>query len=94
MECLRNDESREVNHHGTAMEVNGDQKLFKKSNKIMDDENIRMEATRIMNIDRSRSSFYMKLGEIAAMKGIPIVIVTFSSVYWSYGLYHYFYPAI
>ena len=94
MECLRNDESREVNHHGTAMEVNGDQKLFKKSNKIMDDENIRMEATRIMNIDRSRSSFYMKLCQFAAMRGIPIVLLTFSTVYWSFGLYSFFYPSV
>ena len=91
MECLRDDEMREVNHHGTSMEVDGDQKLFK--NKVMDGENITKEASRIIN-SRSRSSFYMKLCQFAAIKGIPIVILAFSSVYWSYGLFAYFYPSV
>ena len=91
MECLRDDEMREVNHHGTSMEVDGDQKLFK--NKVMDGENITKEATRI-EITRSGFSFYMKLCQFAAMKGIPIVILAFSSVYWSYGLFAYFYPSV
>ena len=91
MEYLRDDEMREVNHHGTSIEVHGDQKLFK--NKVMDGENITKEATRIENI-RSGFSFYMKLCQFAAMKGIPIVILTFSSVYWSYGLFTYFYPSV
>ena len=82
---------REVNHHGTSMEVDGDQKLFK--NKVMDGENITKEATRI-EITRSGFSFYMKLCQFAAMKGIPIVILAFSSVYWSYGLFAYFYPSV
>ena len=91
MEYLRDDEMREVNHHGTSMEVHGDQKLFK--NKVMDGENITKEETRIENT-RSGFSFYMKLCQFAAMKGIPIVILTFSSVYWSYGLFTYFYPSV
>ena len=91
MEYLRDDEMREVNHHGTSIEVHGDQKLFK--NKVMDGENITKEATRIENT-RSGFSFYMKLCQFAAMKGIPIVILTFSSVYWSYGLFTYFYPSV
>ena len=56
MEYLRDDEMREVNHHGTSMEVDGDQKLFK--NKVTDGENITKEATRIENT-RSGFSFYM-----------------------------------
>ena len=91
MEYLRDDEMREVNHHGTSIQVDGDQKLFK--NKVMDGENLTKEATRILNT-RSKSSFYMKLCQFAAMKGIPIVIFTFSSVYWSYGLFAYFYPSV
>ena len=91
MEYLRDDEMREVNHHGTSIEVHGDQKLFK--NKVMDGENITKEATKIEK-SRSRSSFYMKLCQFAAMKGIPIVILAFSSVYWSYGLFAYFYPSV
>ena len=37
---------------------------------------------------------YLKLGEFAAKKGIPIVIITFSILYWSYGLFYYFIPAV
>ena len=84
---------REVNHHGTTMEVDGDQKLFKVKNKIMDGDDIIKEATRIVNT-RSRSSFYMKLCQFAAMRGIPIVLLTFSTVYWSFGLYSFFYPSV
>ena len=91
MECLRDDEMREVNHHGTSIQVDGDQKLFK--NKVMDGENLTKEATRILNT-RSKSSFYMKLCQLAAIKGIPIVILAFSSVYWSYGLFAYFFPSV
>ena len=91
MEYLRDDEMREVNHHGTSIEVHGDQKLFK--NKVMDGENLTKEATRILNT-RSKSSFYMKLCQFAAMKGIPIVILAFASVYWSYGLFAYFFPSV
>ena len=37
---------------------------------------------------------YLKLTEFAAKKGIPIVIITFSVLYWSYGLFYYFNPAV
>ena len=37
---------------------------------------------------------YLKLSRFAAKTGIPIVIITFSVLYWTYGLYFYFYPAL
>ena len=93
MEYLRDDEVREVNHHGTTMEVDGDQKLFKNVNRMMDGEDNTKKATSIVNT-RSRSSFYMKLCQFAATRGIPIVLLTFSTVYWSFGLYSFFYPSV
>ena len=37
---------------------------------------------------------YLHLCQFAAKKGLPIVLTTFSAVYWSYGLFFYFNPAV
>ena len=102
MELLRDDTNREINHHGATMFVDeaGGQKVFQKTNKISSDDG--METYKeAKDVSRELSSIkklfrvdYLKLSEFAAKKGIPIVIITFSVLYWSYGLFYYFNPAV
>ena len=102
MELLRDDTHREINHHGSAMFVDqtGGQKVFKKTNKINSDGDIEnyKEAKdggkELPSINKFFRVNYLKLTEFAAKKGIPIVIITFSVLYWSYGLFYYFNPAV
>ena len=98
MDCLRDDGLREVNHHGKKVAVGGknDESLFKKNNNGMTDglseeEEGCMQGFRekfISDVD------YLKLSHFAAKTGIPIVIGIFSALYWSYGLFFYFFPAV
>ena len=102
MELLRDDTNREINHHGATMFVDeaAGQKVFQKTNKISSDDD--METYKeARDGSREHSSTkklfrvdYLKLSELAAKKGIPIVIITFSALYWSYGLFYYFNPAV
>ena len=102
MELLRDDTHREINHHGSAMFVDqtGGQKVFQKTNKINSDDDMETydEVTNgsreLSSIKKSFRVDYLKLSEFAAKKGIPIVIITFSVLYWSYGLFYYFNPAV
>ena len=96
MECLKDDDNREVNHHGSLMTID------EKGNKIfkMTNTNNKMMVER----EKKQRDFfcampsytvdYLKLSQFAAKIGIPIVIAAFSAVYWSYGLFFYFYPAL
>ena len=101
MELLRDDTNREINHHGATMFVdeNG-QKVFKKTNKISNDDDmetnkeVRDGSKGISSIKKWFKVDYLKLSEFSAKKGIPIVIITFSVLYWSYGLFYYFNPAV
>ena len=104
MELLRDDTNREINHHGATMFVDeaAGQKVFQKTNKISSDDDIETyeeardgsrEHSSTKNLFRVRVD-YLKLSEFSAKKGIPIVIITFSVLYWSYGLFYYFNPAV
>ena len=90
MECLQDDGGREINHHGSKITVNekGNETLFQKSDKMIREGPPRRYTMPSFSID------YLKLSRFAAKTGIPIVIITFSVLYWTYGLYFYFYPAL
>ena len=102
MELLRDDTNREINHHGATMFVDeaAGQKVFKKTNKISSDDDMetykeaRDRSRELSSIKKLFRVDYLKLSEFAAKKGIPIVIITFSVLYWSYGLFYYFNPAV
>ena len=102
MELLRDDTNREINHHGATMFVDeaAGQKVFQKTNKISSDDDMesyeeaRDGSRELSSIKKLFRVDYLKLSEFAAKKGIPIVIVTFSALYWSYGLFYYFNPAV
>ena len=66
----------------------GNETLFQKSDKIIREGPPRKYTMPGFSID------YLKLSRFAAKTGIPVVIITFSVLYWTYGLYFYFYPAL
>ena len=37
---------------------------------------------------------YLEIAEYATKKGIPTVIITFTILYWSYGLFYYYNPSV
>ena len=81
MDLLQNEGDlgkREINHHGMKVAVD-----TAKSNKLFSKRD-----------DTTSNVDYLELSQLAARKGIPIVITTFSVVYWAYGLYFYFYPSV
>ena len=108
MDCLREDGSREINHHGQTIAVGGgDQKLFQKTNTFHgEDIPTYQDMTQRNEKDlvEARKAFYeqattfrldyLELSQFVAKKGIPIVITTFSILYWSYGLFFYFNPEV
>ena len=102
MELLRDDTNREINHHGvtTFVDQTGGQKVFKRTNKINSDGDMETykeakdEGKELPSIKKFFRVNYLKLTEFAAKKGIPIVIIAFSVLYWSYGLFYYFNPAV
>ena len=97
MECLQGDGVREINHHGSPRTIDeGGNKLFKKSNKLTGEtgDPVEREQMKMFKTKRSISIDYLKLSQFAAKTGIPIVITAFSSLYWSYGLFYYFNPAL
>ena len=102
MELLRDDINRKINHHGVTAFVDqtGGQKVFKKTNKINSDGDIETYkeakdgSKELSSIKKFFRVDYLTLTEFAAKKGIPIVIITFSVLYWSYGLFYFFNPAV
>ena len=81
MDLLQNEGDlgkREINHHGMKVAVD-----TAKTNKLFSQRD-----------DTTSNTDYLELSQLAARKGIPIVITTFSVVYWAYGLYFYFYPSV
>ena len=38
-------------------------------------------------------TIYIFTISVTAKKGIPVIILTFSTAYWSYGLYYYYFPS-
>ena len=86
MDCLREDGMREVNHHGRSVAV-GD--MMAEDKDAGDRGCLRVCWRKIsFKID------YLKLSHFAAKTGVPLVIGIFSGLYWSYGLFFYFYPAV
>ena len=97
MECLQGDGVREINHHGNPRTIDeGGNKLFKKSNKLTgeDGDPAEIAQMKMFKTKQSISIDYLKLSQFAAKTGIPIVITAFSTLYWSYGLFYYFNPAL
>ena len=80
MDLLQNEDlgKREINHHGMKVAVD-----TANSNKLFSQRD-----------DTTSNVDYLELSQLAARKGIPIVITTFSVVYWAYGLFFYFYPSV
>ena len=70
--------------------------MFKKSKKLTGEDGgpPEVEQMKMFETKRSISIDYLKLSQFAAKTGIPIVITAFSSLYWSYGLFYYFNPAL
>ena len=106
MDSLREDGNRQVNHHGQTISMeNGNVKKNRVSSVMggaptyedmtQRDEKELVEARRAFYDQAvTQRVDYLKLGEFAAKKGIPIVIFTFSILYWTYGLFYYFNPAV
>ena len=112
MDSLREDEDREINHHGTPLEVSTDSgkaakeenELFHKKGAILMPEPemptlSKMVAKNEKEQMKARKQFYDKAKvnkshlntcENIAKKGIPALIIIFSIIYWTYGLYFYF----
>ena len=80
IETMRDADERLINNHGEFRTV---QKI--KVNTITPEEETDVFIT------KDRAKILLNIGETAAVKGIPVVIATFSTVYWSYGIYHYLY---
>ncbi len=104
MDNLREDGNRQINHHGRTISVgNGESKKSQvitveeahPTYKDMTQRNEKdlVEARKVW-YDRAETKRLtsLKYGEFAAKKGIPIVISTFSTLYWSYGLFYFFNP--
>ena len=79
IETMRDADERLINNHGEFRTV---QKI--KVNTIVPED-------ADVFITKARAKILLNIGETAAIKGIPLVIATFSTVYWSYGIYHYLY---
>ena len=103
MDSLREDGNRQINHHGQTISMeNGLTKKNRVSSAIptyedmtQRDEKELVEARRAFYDQAITQRLdYLKLGEFAAKKGIPIIIITFSILYWTYGLFYYFNPAV
>jgi len=87
------------------IDVEGEDK-HNKQGKLKDDKNAKptladMTSRNEKDLVKARRNFYeeakvnekhLKQGEWIAKKGIPIVIVIFAILYWSYGLFFYFAP--
>ena len=107
MDTLREEEAREINHHGKTISVNGTEsdkeKLFQKTLTIDEIPTYNdMTQRNEKELVQARKVFYeqakfnvrlLSIGQLAAKKGIPVVILTFSTCYWTYGLYYYLFPA-
>lgn len=118
MDALREDEDREINHHGKPMEVGEKEEnavfhktdsneriipieerasVYSVSKKLINsklaapNEKEQMAARRAFYKDAKVNEKYLQTCEFLAKKGIPILILSFSLIYWSYGLYYYFY---
>ena len=86
MDCIQEEGVREVNHHGRRVTVDtGDKKMFRQRGD---------QGSFYQRINCSCRVDYLKISQFAAKKGIPIVIISFSILYWSYGLFYFFYPAL
>ena len=103
MDSLREDGNRQINHHGQTISMeNGLTKKNRVSSAVptyedmtQRDEKELVEARRAFYDQAITQRLdYLKLGEFAAKKGIPIIIITFSILYWTYGLFYYFNPAV
>ena len=109
MDCLREDGSREINHHGKTVTVSdGGDKMFQRTNKVTTSDDIptfeAMTQRNEKDLVEARKGFYanaitfkinyLKICQFAAMKGIPLTLIVFSTLYWAYGLYFFFNPAV
>ena len=104
MDSLREDGNRQINHHGQTISMeNGNIKKNKVSSAEVPTYEDMTQRDEKELVDARRAFYdqainqrpdYLKLGEFAAKKGIPIVIITFSILYWTYGLFYYFNPAV
>ena len=106
MDSLREDGNRQINHHGQTLYMENENVKKNRVSSVMGgaptyedmtqrDEKELVEARRAFYDQAvTQRVDYLKLGEFAAKKGIPIVITTFSILYWTYGLFYYFNPAV
>ena len=104
MDSLREDGYRQINHHGQTLSLGNSNQKNRVSSVEMIPSYKDMTQRDEKELVQARKAFYeqatthrldyLKIGEFAAKKGIPIVIITFSIIYWSYGLFYYFNPAV
>jgi len=121
MDCMRDEENREINHHGKSVNVgqndpveafdqnpgeeNGVKKIFVVSTNSEEDKQAASPTFQDMTqrnekeLVEARKQYYqnlvvkdkwLKIGEFAAVKLLPLVFLVFTSVYWAYGLFHFF----
>ena len=103
MDSLREDGNRQINHHGQSVSLKN-QKISSVTpveaiptykDMTQRDEKELVEARRAFYDQAITKRFdFLQAGEFAAKKGIPLVIVLFSTLYWSYGLFFFFNPSV
>ena len=93
MDTLRDDEDREINHHGTVRKVGEEEEdpvfSFSGNDLRHRDEKKELEARKdfYRQMDRKKKNqkqlkFCKKIGK----QIIPAICIVFATIYWSYGL--------
>merc|ERR1719167_1077631 len=101
MDSLRNDEDREINHHGRPVEVGEDESRPGSTNKVSDnnlvavDEKVQLRALtdfyeRAENASNMRDKMKRRLERCQRFTLVynPILALAFVAVYWIIGLFH------
>ena len=88
-------ENREINHHGKSVAVEGDitpvvpLQETRNSGLIARRENVQVDALKKMYREANVKEKNIQRGEFLGKKMIPMLIISFSIVYWTYGLTSY-----
>ena len=100
MDALREEGNRQINHHGQSISLGNNKVTHVEAiptyeDMTQRDEKELVEARKVFYDHAiTKRVDYLQIGEFAAKKGIPTVIITFSTLYWSYGLFYFFNPSV
>ena len=93
MDTLRQDEKREVNHHGKPRSAKQKKGVTivqpHDSSLVHRDEKVQVNALRDWYREAQRNEKYLRFGKFIGRKCIPGIIVVFVAVYWNIRMRHY-----